>query len=541
MRDIYLPNLLRVENFKEVMNAEAQIPYFMDFDLNDNTNFSVMLRLAISNILENYVIFDKVYIDLLEFPIILKELSKIDIQATKKLLASNSFSYISIEDLRVGVKKNEKNFNLIAFKIIANPPKTIEELENFLFSFFNKNDAIDLKNMYELKPYISNIYNSKKSTIATISAEELVKTIDSELKKGNFKAIGIGGFNTYYITDKNKEIYNAICRLIRNEFITSKLDIFTYYTEDILEEISKIRYDKYFKYDEDFQKISELNKIPDLRKLFLEGRLTFEDIIELKKQKSLKSFQNWFFRNSNKENEIEQEFILLLKEKLNGNLPLKIFRFFITNAVGLIPKVGTILGFAAGAIDSFALDSIIEQHSTISFFDNYKKVISEEIPNIENLTEVKVPVKSVIQIDNTVITQDNECDEIIQKLNYMESQIDFSNIAFTRSLAENAKKIAGKKWTINVVMERFMHFNHILTTEFTPLTINSVLMSQQLYRILKSQKGFEFVEDYYFEGYFNLNSYLNKNGLSKNENIFFIDTNKDINFKYKEYLKKREK
>ena len=139
------------------------------------------------------------------------------------------------------------------------------------------------------------------------------------------------------------------------------------------------------------------------------------------------------------------------------------------------------------------------------------------------------------------MTHNNECDEIIQKLNYMESQIDFSNIKFTSCLAENAKKIAGKKWTINVVMERFMHFNHILTTEFTPLTINSVLMSQQLYRILKGQKGFEFVEDYYFEGYFNLNSYLEKNGLHKNENIFLIDTEKDINFKYKKYLEKRKK
>lgn len=76
MKDIYLPNLLRIENYKTGNSKiDSTIPYFIEFNLDDNKEFQALISCQISNILEKIVLFDRIYLDLLELPVFIKELA----------------------------------------------------------------------------------------------------------------------------------------------------------------------------------------------------------------------------------------------------------------------------------------------------------------------------------------------------------------------------------------------------------------------------------------------------------------------------------
>jgi hypothetical protein len=52
-------------------------------------------------------------------------------------------------------------------------------------------------------------------------------------------------------------------------------------------------------------------------------------------------------------------------------------RFVVTTALGLIPVVGGLVGAAASAADSFAIDAIAERGSPKFFIEELKQLQSE--------------------------------------------------------------------------------------------------------------------------------------------------------------------
>ena len=63
MRDIYMPDLLRIENLGVTGNSFSGLEYFLDFNMEDNSNFRALVSMQLSNLLENMILFDKVYVD----------------------------------------------------------------------------------------------------------------------------------------------------------------------------------------------------------------------------------------------------------------------------------------------------------------------------------------------------------------------------------------------------------------------------------------------------------------------------------------------
>ena len=217
MRDIYMPNLLRIENLKIAGNGFSELEYFLNFDMEDNYNFKALVSIQLANLLENMILFDMVYIDLIELPLFLKELVCLDKESVNNLFDKATISYIDFKDLRVGVyekdkftqdkyTKSEENYTLAAYGFSIKFPKTQEEFEEFILTYFKN----DIEKYQRIKPYLKFIYESRKQTQNSISGEELVKSIDLKLKSGDFSFLGIGGNNYYFITEKNKYIYNVI-------------------------------------------------------------------------------------------------------------------------------------------------------------------------------------------------------------------------------------------------------------------------------------------------------------------------------------------
>ena len=278
MRDIYMPDLLRIENLGVTGNSFSGLEYFLDFNMEDNSNFRALVSMQLSNLLENMILFDKVYVDFIELPFFLKELVNLDSESAKKILDKNILSYIDLKDFRVGVYQENKtiqgkntisnnNYRLAAYGLTIKYPNTQEQLEEFILSYF-KND----NEKYQIvKPYLKYIFECRKMSQNVISAEELVKKIDLKLKNGEFSFLGIGGNNYYFITEKNVSIYNVICKLCRDNYIASKFELYTYYKDDIFEVLSQSINRMNTAYNFEFFKISDINKIPDFRKMFIEG------------------------------------------------------------------------------------------------------------------------------------------------------------------------------------------------------------------------------------------------------------------------------
>ena len=58
MRDIYMPNCFRISNMRrfENGNSVSEIPYFLNFNFNDDTHLKLLINLAISNVIENILL-----------------------------------------------------------------------------------------------------------------------------------------------------------------------------------------------------------------------------------------------------------------------------------------------------------------------------------------------------------------------------------------------------------------------------------------------------------------------------------------------------
>lgn len=547
MKDIYLPNLLRVENYRiDNLPIDATIPYFMDFNLENNEEFRALISYQISNILEKIVLFDKIYLDLIELPVFLKELASLDLNATKYILKRKLFSYIDIKDIRISTmdryKKNidsndsEKDkYTLVAYGRSNFLPSTLAELEKYIHSYIKDESLFN-----ELKPFLKFVFDSRKKLDCEIDAKKMVDELDKILKSGTFSKIGIGLNNYYFITAKNKNIFNLICRFFRDDYITKKAEIYTYYFDDTIEALSIITNNKKFIYDEEFFSISNINKLPDLRLMILNGNLDINDVVKIIKNKSISNFRKWFFNAVDNGEEIEKEFISLLKNK--ESIPLKIFRFIIPNIAGFIPAYGSSIGITLDALDTFLVDKLL-QNSTCKFIDKYANVVDKKElidKQDEKLKKVYIPIKNNIEIDNSLSGIDNHINIVASILTKMENNINYNDDLSILNTYLEATNLSGKLWRYNMIMERFLHLCLCLTKYVSKYSFVILKTMEDIYSVVNVINSFKFSEDYYFQSYYNLNEDIKAKKMHISNNPFKIEKNPKIKEKYIAFIRNKK-
>ena len=541
LKDIYLPNLLRIENYKDMNTSiDATIPYFMDFNLDDNNEFRALITYQLSNILEKIVLFDRIYLDLIELPIFIKELALLDLSATKYILDKGLLSYIDIKDIRISTMSKRRNndnnyttnqdrYTLVAYGRLNATPLILSEFESYINSFITD------KNIYEeLKPFLKKIFDSRKKINSKIDEEKMVNELHKTLKLGTFSKIGIGQNNYYFITDKNKNIYNLICRFFRDNYITKKFGIYTYYFDDTIEALSILINNKKFIYDEEFFSISDINKLPDLRLMILSGDLDIKDIVKIIKSKHISNFRKWFFNLVDNGEEIEKEFVALLKKE--NPIPVKLIRFIIPNIAGFIPAYGSIAGIALDTLDTFLAEKLL-QNSTCKFIDNYANIITKkEYNNKTQLKKIYIPVKNKIEIDNSLEGIDQDINIIATILTMMEKNIDYRNDLAILNIYLDATNISGKLWKYNIVMERYLHLCLCLTKYVSKYSFVILKTMEELYSVVDIIDSFIFAREYYFESYYNLVNDLKLKGLHISNNPFKIENDLSVKEKYIDFV-----
>lgn len=539
MKDIYLPNLLRVENYKGINNLKSEIPYFLDFNLDSDKEFKVLVSYQLSNILEKVVIFDRVYLDLIELPFFINELAKTDLNSTQYLLEKGLLSYIDIKDLRITTKEDNKEvytkntlkickYYLVSYGYQISVPKTLDEFEKYINSFIKDENIIK-----KIKPYLSNVFDSRKKTKCIINEKKIVQELDKSLRLGTFSKLGIGGNNFYFITKNNRSIYNLICRFFRDNYISEKIGVYTYYFDDTIEEISNLVNNKSFIFDKEFFSISDINKIPDLRVMLMSGDISIKDIIKIIKSKNIINFRKWFFNTIDSGKEVEKEFVSLLKNK--ESIPIKMARFLIPNIIGSVPIYGTFIGITLGALDTFFVDKIL-QNPTSKFIDDYSYIVNKKEKANQSIETIYIPIRKEIIIDNSLNEIELEISNISKELSRMEKDIDYSNDLEILTNYLNAGRISGKLWKYSIVLERYLHLCMCLVKKISKYSFVILKTIEDIYNIVKNEENFKFAEEYYFESYYNLVSDL----AAKEQHIFnspfIIDNNQLVKEKYNKYV-----
>ena len=112
MNEIYIPNVFRYENIRTNNYEEvvSNIPYFIDFDLNDEKQFSAMKNFELANIIENILLFDRVYVDPIILPILIDLMYEQDYKGTIKLIKKGYISFIDYQDMSVSASKSNDGF-----------------------------------------------------------------------------------------------------------------------------------------------------------------------------------------------------------------------------------------------------------------------------------------------------------------------------------------------------------------------------------------------------------------------------------------------
>ena len=420
--EIYIPNLLRRENIRKINESDKEsitdIPYILNFNLEDDLHLNTMMHFQLATLLENIMIFDKVYLDIMDFPVIVDMLYKIDKNITIQLLKNGNLSFINMNEIIIATHKIKNNRYSLAFMSTGNSLyiDNIQKLERILFNSFKYKE--------ELIPYLGLILENAKDVNFDSKSigKMLVDLTNEELKSDTYLPLGIN--HNYVINKQNKGIFDAICQVIRDETIASIFKINTVYHDDILREISQIRFKKYHHYiNDDFEKLMYLNDIPDIRLLYLNGSLSLKDIMKLKNSNEFKVLQKWIFTHQGSTDVIKDFYLLTQKQSKLDSIPVKTIRFLATTLAGVInPIVGT----GASIIDTFGID-MFKGLTPNMFFDklsqNIKKNNIKSKINKSEKQEVIVPIRESIDIDLTEQKiLDNEKD-ICKKLDNYANQI----------------------------------------------------------------------------------------------------------------------
>lgn len=409
MLDAYYPNSLRVEQLNGAKAITGFKPeYGMKFDLEDNDHFQALKKFNLSMILEGLLLYDRVYIDVIEFPIYIAEMANEDLKSTIEILENGWMSVLNAPDMRIFPESEMKNNSIpwLALGHMYESGKTEVSIESGLRSFVK--DENQLKEILRCLPTV--MKNSKKIADAPQGLGKYICTeIDKEIRNKCYRSIGIGQLGEYYITSGNRNLFFHIGNVISSDIMAKKAGIRSVIRNDIQEAIAKQRYVHYNIIPENFETVMRLNKIPDFKAQIQIDKITLHDIVALRKSIYFGPFSQWLRNNSENDADIAQEFLESIKQPTSGDLRWKMVRFVTTTSIGLIPVVGGLISTAAGALDTFLLDNLLDRKSPVQFVRKVESKIDSENNKTHNLgQQITIPITNGIFVDNSMENEINK-------------------------------------------------------------------------------------------------------------------------------------
>lgn len=339
-----------------------------------------MMYVKTMKIIENIFLFDKLYVDLFEMPVIVDNMCQMDEDITAELFKKGTISYIDSQEVMVGCTQNQYFSNLSYSSGKQNLINETSELEKMLFSHFKFRNQMSkvLKNTIDNSLYYRYDYG-----------KDLLKKIGKDIDSGIIqKGLNIKSETHKTILNKDVPIINAYGEASRGLYLADKLNIDNVFLDDIIRDAisSKVDYLDANRKVINMNKIFKIFELPDIELMLLYGHITVEDILYIRDLPDFKVFKEWLNTNSDYDKDIIKAYRNEIKKRSKNDIIPKPFRFIISNAIGCY---STLLGIGASAIDTFLLDKFIKYKD----LDNSIEIITNEL---------KCRSKNNIQLQNVI-------------------------------------------------------------------------------------------------------------------------------------------
>lgn len=378
--NIYFPNIYRKDNYRSSNDINIKIPYYQQFSIEDDNEIQLLMYVRTRKLIEQLLLYDKVYVDLSELPAVISCLSDIDESATSEIIKSH-ISYVNSYDFSFGCIQNEGRYFSHLGCGVGKTDLIYDEnkMKEHLYKNFKYRPHLDS----ELKTIIENSIKYDKDY-----SKELVHAIAKDIEDKFIKEkLKIDSPSATCILKKDIPYINAFCEANRGLYIATEIGICNVYLDDIIRDIICTKVDKIQAVIKavDFNKLLKMYEVPDIELMLLYGYLTLEDILLIKESSDFKTFQKWFFSPEANDKDIVKAYINTIKKRTKEPIIVKSIMLFLSTVLGLI---NPILGLGVSSIDAFILDKIKYSKDIEESFENIiEKLTSEvnehnKIPNI---------------------------------------------------------------------------------------------------------------------------------------------------------------
>ncbi|MHC1750390.1 MAG: hypothetical protein AB9856_19135 [Cellulosilyticaceae bacterium] len=380
MNNIYMPNIYRINNYRESTGAVIKIPYYQEFKGDDD--LKLMMYVKTRKLIENIFLFDKVYVDVSELAVVVDNLCTVNEDVAGELFKSGAVTYIDAPEVVVGCT-NGGYFSTLSYSSGKNKRfNKANELEEELFTHFKYRSQVGsvLDSMIEDSMYYR--YDYGKDIV-----HKIAKDIDSEVVQ---RGLGISSTKHSYILKKDIEKINAYSEACRGLYLidrlnTEKKNIGHIYLDDIIREVitAKVNYLDGMKKIIDMNKLLKIYELPDIELMLLYNQITIEDLMRIKEDSDFKIFKEWII---NGVNAVDDDVIRAYKntvQKRCNRSPL--MKTSIMTAVTAIGCLNTPLGIGASMIDTFFIDKLIRNKDIDGSIDRVMDELKTKSNNKINL------------------------------------------------------------------------------------------------------------------------------------------------------------
>jgi hypothetical protein len=129
------------------------------------------------------------------------------------------------------------------------------------------------------------------------------------------------------------------------------------------------------------QKVCEIADIPDFRDVGISYTIDMDRFFKIRESPECVEFREWLRTIDNKSEKEIKDQISNLRGRIAAIANTKTarsLRFLTSNALGLIPGVGVVLGFVASALDSFLIDKVLSKSGIVTFIGHMYPSLFEE-------------------------------------------------------------------------------------------------------------------------------------------------------------------
>lgn len=379
MNSIYFPNIYRANSLTKSTGMITDISYYQKFSVDNDDDLRLLMHIRTNKLIELLFMYDRVYVDRFELPVVLDQLASKDVDLTTEILKQGRLSIIDSNGIVTGCSKNKYFYSLSYGIRHNNLLSDVETIREEAFSKFKYRPSIDdvLIHIYKNAIKIENDYGKK-----------LLKRIDTDLKSNTLRSkLDVTSKTSSQILKQDIPTINAYSEAIGKIYLSEMIDTKNIYIDDIIREVisDKVENLNAIKNVIDLNKLIKVYTIPDIDIMLIYDMISMNDLFKIKFSKEFNAFQNLVFNHSELDDDIVRAYINLLKKKSIGGFGFKSMRFLISQLSGF---VNIFLGMGVSIADAFILDNVLDQYSNatkvektlLSLDEKYSKNI--KIPNI---------------------------------------------------------------------------------------------------------------------------------------------------------------